>query len=483
MNKRLCLGFIGLLLSFSFVNAQSSADRYANMIKAKKLKEHVYILASDSCAGRNVGTSGIEIARNYIINQWNNAPVLKPYFNESWVQSFSLVSYYNMTTHLKAGNFVLTDYKDYLYTGKYDGFEKEFPIVFAGYGSDSDFEEVDVEGKAVFVLNKNLRAAMKNARIAHKYGAELTIVANPENRSQFESISNQYKEYQSFRSYMSPDNNLLQSLNIKLPEYSRYIIINSMTVKKLTNRNLLRWKNTSINEYDSIGTVKISIEPRIADTISEKNIVAFIPGANNRESIVVGAHYDHLGVVDNKIYYGADDNASGVAALLELSRIFSNAYEDGYKPQKNIIFIAFSAEEGGLWGSKYFAEQLENKDQIKLMINIDMIGRAGYNHSDDPGYFYFIGNNLADSLYEQNKTLCKEYNLTPDYSSTIGTSDHKSFSDIGIPTIFYFDGKNQDLHEPTDTPNKVNYKRMEGISRMIFETIWRNAGVCKNQQL
>lgn len=477
MREKLFLAFIGLVFSCSFIKAQSSADIYAKTIKAKSLKEHVYILASDSCAGRNIGTPGIEIARNYIINQWEKTSVLEPYFIKTWLQPFPLVTYGDKITHLQAGSSVLSKYKDYMYMGKYDGFEKKLPIIFAGYGKDEDFEKLDVKGKAVFILNNNLRADIKNAQTAHKYGAEFTLIANPENTNQFESISSQREEFHKFKKYYPPDT-LLRWLNIKVPEY-RYATISSKTVKQLTNYEIIHWKNAKINDYESIGTVKISVEPVTADTIIENNIVAFIPGINNNESIIIGAHYDHLGIVDNKTYYGADDNASGVAALIELSIIFSNAFKDGYKPLKNIIFIAFSAEEGGLWGSKYFAEHLENKDQVKLMMNIDMIGRADFNHSANPSYFYFISKNLADSLYTQNMLLCKKYNLTPDYSSTIGASDHKSFLDIGIPAIFYFDGKNQDLHKPTDTPNKVDYKRMERITQMIFETIWRNAVVFK----
>ena len=291
MKKRFFLAFIGLVFSISFVKAQSSADVYVNTIKAKKLKEHVCILASDSCAGRNVGTSGIEIARNYILNQWKKNSVLKPYFKNTWLQSFPLVTFTNPSIHLQTGNSVLFNYKDYMYTGKYDGFEKELPIVFAGYGKDIDFETLDAEGKAVFILNNNLRTDMKNAVTAHKYGAELTIIANPKVRNQFESISSQYEEYHKFKEYSSTKaDTLLQSLNIKLPEYTRYITISSKAVKKLTNRSILQWKNTSIDEYDSVGTLNISVEQITADTIFEKNIVAFIPGINNKESIVIGAH-------------------------------------------------------------------------------------------------------------------------------------------------------------------------------------------------
>ena len=476
MKAKYYIALVVLLFSISLLKAQNSVDTYAKEIKAKRLKNHVYILASDSCAGRNIGTSGIERARKYIVGQWEANAVIKPYFVDTWLQPFPLVTYSDKVTQLQAGDAVLTSFADYMYTGEYDGFNKELPIVFAGYGKDGDFKKLDVKGKAVLTLNNNLRVAIKNASKALEYGAELSIIANPENTNQFESISRQFKDFQKYKRYKAPTDTIIHGLNIRSLDY-RYVTISSKTVKQLTNQSLSYWKNKNVGENDAIGTLKLAVKPVTTDTILENNIVAFIPGINNNESIVIGAHYDHLGVINDEVYHGADDNASGVAALIELSSIFSQAYNDGFIPQKNIVFIAFSGEEGGLWGSKYFADHLENKEGVKLMMNIDMIGRADTDHSDDSRYFYFISNFLADSLFSQNKQLCDKYNLTPDYSSTIDASDHKSFTDIGIPNIFYFDGMNPDLHKPTDTPNKVDYKRMEKITRMIFETIWQNAFV------
>ncbi|RKE04069.1 M20/M25/M40 family metallo-hydrolase [Marinifilum flexuosum] len=479
MKEKIFLAFIGIILSFTGIRAQSSADLYSKDIKAKNLKEHVYILASDSCAGRDVGTLGIKIARDYIVSQWEENAVLQSYFENTWFQAFSLLTIEERTPHLQSKNTELFSDKDFMYSGIFDSFNKELPLVFAGYGREEDYKNLNVKGKAVLTLHHNLRAAVRNARIAKEYGAELTIVANPKSSNQFESIVLQFEDFSKFKKCRLPNNVAMDSFMVDMPSY-RYMTISSKSVKKLTGKSIQHWKNEAIEGNEPIGEIKFSVEPLKVDTIIENNVVAYIPGSNANESIVVGAHYDHLGTVDGKIYNGADDNASGVSALIELSKAFAKAYQDGYKPEKNIIFAAFSAEEGGIWGSKYFADHLENKEQVKLMINIDMIGRADYHHENDPGYFYFIGKHLADSLYTQEKQLSKKYKLTSNYSAITDYSDNKSFSDIGIPSIFFFDGKNHDLHKPTDTANKVNYKRMEKISRMIFETIWRNAAVGKN---
>lgn len=478
MKEKLFLVFVGLVLSISVTQAQNNVDTYAKTIKAKTLKKHVYVLASDSCAGRGIGTEGIKIACNYILEQWKNASALEPYFKGMWLQPFPLVIYSPKKTHLQTNNLELTKFKDYTYTGSYDGFNAELPIVFAGYGRDKDFENLNVKGKAVLTLNKNLRAAFSNAEIAYKYGAAFTIVANPENKGQFELISNQRKEFSNFRRYRSPDDTLPGKIRRMLQTY-RYFTISSNAVKKLTHYRISHWKRNRFTNSNPIGTMKVSVEQRLADTIIANNIVAVIPGTDTTETLIVGAHYDHLGITDKGIYHGADDNASGTAALIELANIFSAAYNDGYQPKMNIVFIAFSGEEGGLYGSKYFAEHLKNKDKVKLMINIDMIGRSGFKHADNPGYFYFISGNIADSLHKQNEQISNKYKLTPDYSSIIDASDQKSFSEIGIPAIFYFDGVNKDLHKTTDTPDKIDYNRMKKITRMIFETIWVDADVEK----
>jgi hypothetical protein len=479
MKEKIIAAFILLIASAQVIQAQKDSDIYVKTIKAGIFEKHVSVLTSDSCAGRTIGSEGIKIAGRYIIGQWENGSILKPYLNTSWTQSFPLITYSNKTTQIKVNGLDLRDLKDYMYTGPYDGLNAILPVVFAGNGDEEDFENLDVKGKAVFSLNSNLRAAMKNAGISDKHGAVLTIVANPESTNQFESLSGQYANNSKEKKYRSPDDTLIYSF-LKKYKSERFITVSSETVKKLTSFNIHHWKNKYVLKNDSIGTLNISIGLQHADTVMANNIIGFIPGTNTHESVIIGAHYDHLGIIDDKIYRGADDNASGVAAMLVLSGAFEDALRDGYKPEMNIVFIAFSAEEEGLYGSGYFVKHLVNKDEIKLMVNLDMIGRADSDHSNDNGYFYFIGRNLADSLYTQNRLLCKKYNLTPDYTSNIDASDHKSFFEIGIPSIFYFDGINQDLHKPTDTPDKLNYNRMEKMTKMIFETIWLDAGMKKN---
>ncbi len=480
MKIRILLFSIVILASFHTLYAQSQADDFAKNIKASALKSHIYVLASDSCDGRNIGTNGIVIARDYIEDHLRKDSILKPFFNHSYLQPFQLIKNSSKTEEVKVKGQALTSFDDYIYSGLYDGYSKEIHIVYGGKGTEEELQGLDLNGKGVFLLNDNLRAAFKSSKIAYKYGAELSIIANPKNINQFESLSRQMKEFVSFSGYHLLNDTLKSSYYKGGPDH-RFLTISNQMVKKLTSRNIQYWNRNKANDDHTIGTISIRVDKQRHDTVMAHNIISCIPGINSDEMIVIGAHYDHLGVMHDKIYYGADDNASGTAALIELANAFAKAYRYGYRPMKSIVFIAFAAEEGGLCGSEFFVDQIKNPEQIKLMVNIDMIGRPDTKHIDESGYFYFINNGLSDSVISRNNELCKKYLLTPDYSSDIDASDHKSFKNVGIPTIFFFDGINTDLHKTTDTPDRLNYKRMERITRLIFETVWENASIDNEQ--
>jgi hypothetical protein len=473
MKQRLSLILAGIVFSLSAMVAQPKVSDYAKTLQAKNLKKHVYVLASDSCEGRNPGSNGILIARNYIVEQWKQTPGLEPGLADGYLQDFELLHSGKKNIRIQANGYTLTEFKDYMYSGKTSYFKSEIPILFAGYGSEEELANLDIKGKAVFILNNNLRAFMPNAVSAQKQGAALSLVANPKIIRQFESISEQQKAFLSFKGYRSPKDTFL--LNWKHLNDYRNLTLSSLAVKKITGHGINYWKRKSGKPGETIGNLTLEVKQNKTDTLITSNILAMIPGTNSNEYLVVGAHYDHLGIIDKEIYYGADDNSSGTAAVIELAKTFSRAYSDGYRPQKNILFIAFTAEESGLIGSEYFVKNFNQLANIKLMINIDMIGRSDTEHADDPAYFYFIGHHLEDSIYQQGSRFCKKYRLTPDFTSTIDVSDNKPFFTAGIPTLFFFDGINSDLHQPGDTPDKINYERMEKISRVIFETVWSNA--------
>ncbi|MEH6308881.1 M20/M25/M40 family metallo-hydrolase [Olivibacter sp. CPCC 100613] len=202
------------------------------------------------------------------------------------------------------------------------------------------------------------------------------------------------------------------------------------------------------------------------------NLIGYLDnGAAN--TIIIGAHYDHLGLgkqgsskaisPEGKIHHGADDNASGVAGLLELARCFS---QNGQQENCNILFIAFSGEELGLLGSKYYVENpVISMDKVNFMLNMDMIGRY------DPSRGVGIGGfGTSDSWPVIFEGVTSKIKFFTDKSGS-GGSDHASFYEKGLPVLFFHTGGHADYHMPTDTPEKVNVNAEAKIIDLEMEII------------
>ena len=203
-------------------------------------------------------------------------------------------------------------------------------------------------------------------------------------------------------------------------------------------------------------------------TITGTNVVGLINN-NADHTIIIGAHYDHLGLGaegslhrgEQAIHNGADDNASGVAVMLDLAKKLKSQ-----NTKNNYLFIAFSGEEMGLLGSNYFVKNptIDTK-AVNYMINMDMVGRL---KQDSTLAVYGVGTSpiLKQTLKAHNtkfKLIQKE--------SGIGPSDHTSFYNADIPVLHFFTGQHEDYHKPTDDFDKLNYEGMRTISNYIFEII------------
>lgn len=218
-----------------------------------------------------------------------------------------------------------------------------------------------------------------------------------------------------------------------------------------------------------------------------ENVLAFIEGKEKPEEvIIISAHLDHLGVKDGDIYYGADDNGSGTAGLMQIAQAFKMAETDGFKPKRSILFLHVTAEENGLYGSRYYIDNpVFSLENTVCDLNIDMIGRVDQAHANNPNYIYLIGSDrLSTELHYVSETVNeKYYNIDLDYgyndendrSRFYYRSDHYNFAKNNIPVIFYFNGTHEDYHLPTDTPDKIDYDLLTLRSKLIFATAWQLA--------
>ncbi len=213
--------------------------------------------------------------------------------------------------------------------------------------------------------------------------------------------------------------------------------------------------------------VKIENAERRSD-----NIIGFIDNAAPY-TIVVGAHYDHLGKGEiggskdslgvGKIHNGADDNASGVAGLLELARHYAT---NDIKEPFNLLFIGFGAEELGLIGSKYFTENPTIPlESIQWMLNMDMIGR--YNPDNGLAVIGYGTSSAFPKIFEGISSTIK-FNKSRDGN---GGSDQTSFYRKNIPVLFFHTGGHDDYHKPTDDEERINYKAMEAILKLEIDVL------------
>ncbi|MFD2561073.1 M28 family metallopeptidase [Aquimarina rubra] len=223
---------------------------------------------------------------------------------------------------------------------------------------------------------------------------------------------------------------------------------------------------------------------------SSENVLAYIKGSEKPDEIIVlSAHYDHVGV-DSKgnIYNGADDDGSGTVSLLEIAEAFAKAAKDGQGPKRSVLFLHVTGEEKGLYGSKYYTENpIFSLENTVTNLNIDMIGRIDEAHQseDMKDYVYLIG---SDRLSTELHTLSEEmntkytqlnldytYNAKDDPNRFYYRSDHYNFAKHNIPIIFYFNGVHEDYHQPTDTPDKIEYDLMTKRAKLVFYTAWEVA--------
>jgi Zn-dependent M28 family amino/carboxypeptidase len=209
------------------------------------------------------------------------------------------------------------------------------------------------------------------------------------------------------------------------------------------------------------------------------NVVGLLEGNDEQlknEFIVLGAHYDHLGKVGEIIYNGADDNASGTAALLEISQKLAANRED---LKRSIIFIAFGAEEQGLLGSHYFTEHpLVPLEKIKLMVNMDMLGRLNKEQ-----HVYVGGAGTFPEGEELMKNLGEHNEITPIvHAGSIGGSDHVSFYKKNISVLGIHTGGHEQYHTPSDKVGLIEFSGEQKVANYIFDVIMEIAATNKKME-
>lgn len=234
------------------------------------------------------------------------------------------------------------------------------------------------------------------------------------------------------------------------------------------------------------------------ETMMTQNVVAVFEGGDpalKDEYVAIGAHYDHVGVGQadskgDKIFNGADDDGSGTVAVLAIAEALSH----GPRPKRSVLFVWHCGEEKGLWGSEFVTENPPVPlKQIITQLNIDMIGRSKLEgdtkpanaNLSGPNDIYVIGSKMMSTqLGELSESVNKgflnlgfsyKYDDPNDRERFFYRSDHFNYAKKGIPIIFYFDGVHEDYHRQSDHPDKIDYAKMEKVTRTVFATMWKLA--------
>ena len=510
-----------------FAAARSAAER----ITAEGMKEILYTIASDEFAGRDTPSPELDKTAQFITERLKKLKVKPAGDKGSYFQRIALtkteVDRERSAAQLGERSFRIG--VDFLPYGRVSG-EAEAPVVYVGYGwvikskNINPYEGIDVRDRIVVVSGDgvapppgvtlpSLRAGDWESPVsyAQKNGARALVLVprNLDRRWRYAAFRIAQATYAVPRlEGVTSEDEEGEEPQPAAPATGLVSIIPSRVMldalfagEPLDGAAVLKFAQaTTAGEQPRAFALKadkrlrLSVKLSVTDS-STQNVVGVLEGKDSKlkkEYVALGAHYDHVGasgasgcrpVGTDTICNGADDDGSGTTSLLAMAEAFSK----GPRPKRSILFVWHTGEEKGLWGSEYFTRYpTVPLRQVVAQLNIDMIGRskkAGDTNPANrmlsgPDEIYVIGSRMMSTqLGELNETVNREYlNLKYNYhydepndpERLFYRSDHFNYAKQGVPIIFYFDGVHEDYHRPTDSADKIDYQKMQSITRTIF---------------
>jgi hypothetical protein len=474
-----------------------------NNVAEERMRKDIFFLASDECEGRGVTTKGINLAADYIANEFKKAGLKPAGLDGTYFQPFTMSG----GSKLEGANSLVLQGpqgqevelqidKQFRPLGLSGAAKVSAPLIFVGYGATAggigydDYKDMDVAGKVVIVLRKTPRAENTaysfdgNAKDTH--AALTTKIANADLHKAAAIIFLNDFDYGKDGDPLLPFSYSARiSNNSKLPAiHLRRAVVDDMLQSSLGTglRDIEEQVDRELKPHSvALTGWKVNIEVNVRrSTINVKNVIGVLEGTgpNARETIVLGAHYDHLGfggagslarLRNPTIHHGADDNGSGTTALMELARRF------GRMPRhdRRLVFIAFSGEESGLLGSAYYCRNpiFPLADTIG-MVNMDMVGRLRPDKDSQKDKLIVYGTGTAKTFDKMIETLNESFDFKlQKIPSGYGPSDHASFYAKKIPVFFFFTGDHPDYHRPSDTADKINIPGMRKVTDLMEKLV------------
>ena len=489
MKRILTITFLGLLAWPACAQDINDAIPFAKSITEEELFEDLSIIASDALEGRETGKRGQKMAAAFIKSHFEDlglTPPVEKRGSRSYLQPVDLFVSIPGDTYFKIGEEKKKNLEDLYYFGSSSSTgEVTMELVFAGKGTEADFEQINVKNKAVFFKVSNPRAWREPHELAKAKGAKIVVVQSTEVEKEFFDFMGMVKNSLGEGRLSLEKPGLLQ-------EISGIFFVPPSLVPDLFNVKAEKlnklWRDAEAGKPLNVRKIKpanltFKTEQRVK-TVTSENVLGYLEGTDKKdELVVITAHYDHIGKNGEDINNGADDDGSGTCAVLEIAEAFTLAKKEGKGPRRSILFMAVTGEEKGLLGSAYYTDNpvfpLEN---TVVNLNIDMIGRVDPKHKDNPKYVYLVGSDrLSTELHEISEKVNETFTqLELDYTYNDENhpdriyyrSDHWNFAKNNIPIIFYFNGVHEDYHRPTDTVDKINMDIYAERTRLVFYTAW-----------
>ena len=499
----LCIAALTLVAGAYAQKNAANPRTYAKYISAENARKHLSILASDAFEGRETGKPGADKAAKYIAGEFKKLGLKAP-VNGSYFLDVPLTENSTKITFSANGQ-DFSNGKDFFSRGgASDKPVEATEVVFIGYGTDAEIGATDLTGKVLLWVNEDKPEEGKTPNTSYRLSnARTQIVKNIQSKNPAlilavnGEIANMLKKFGS--GAIAP--RLSIKTNVAKPASTQAVVLN--TTPEVADQIL----KSSGKTYDQIKTgasqalkadIKLSIHIETKD-VKAVDVLGYMPGTDlKNEVLVFSAHYDHIGLVSDpnakdKVNNGADDDGSGTTGILEIARAFSAAKKAGHGPRRSILFLANVGEEKGLLGSEYYSDHpvfpLAN---TITDLNIDMIGRVGYEYigkPDSANYVYTIGSAmLSKELHQINEEANNKYvHIEQDYkyddpndpNRFYYRSDHYNFAKHGVPIIFYFNGVHDDYHQPGDEVSKINFPLLAKRAQLAYYTGWELANRAK----
>ena len=451
-------------------------------VTTKELQNHIKYLASDSLEGRMTGSPGDSLAAEYIKNELASYGFIP--LSGDGLQRFKITKKVlpGKANYLSINEIDYTPEKDFMPLAFSSNSGLESEVIFAGYGFNingdslrwNDYNRIDVKGKWVLILRADPETDnTKSVFIPFSGDRDKALLAKDMGAAGVILVSGPVFDSQDTFELLGTEG---FSVDIPVFRIKREVADIILSKSKISIASLEKELNEKRKPKSFSTNVTINgTSEIIREMTNTRNVVMMLPGEDEQfknEYVIFGAHFDHLGMggagsssraVDTiGVHHGADDNASGVAMMLELAEKFAGT-KGSHK--RSIICIAFTGEEEGLLGSKHFVDDpFIDLTKVNAMINLDMVGRLNEtNNLQISGVGTATG--LKDLIYSKSDTTLIKLTLSDE---GYGPSDHSSFYGKNIPVLFYFTGAHLDYHTPSDTYDKINYNGMVNISDLIF---------------